>query len=143
MFVFIQSLFFKFSDSFETIFIFTKLGDWSGLEWFGLYGAYLVGTAELIAAIALITRFHAIGATMALGIITGAIFFHLATPLGVVQPVFDATGHIIGDDAGTLFVMACLVWLSSLTLVVKDLRAPSSTLLMLLNQFGLMKKDKK
>ena len=141
MFVFIQSLFFKFTDSFETIFIFSKLGDWSGLEWFGLYGAYIVGTAELIASIILITRFHAVGAVMALGIMTGAIFFHLATPLGVVQPAFDEAGRIIGDDAGGLFIMACLVWLSALILAIKDLRSPSSTLLTLLKQIGIIKES--
>ncbi|TBR44689.1 hypothetical protein CBF23_001175 [Marinomonas agarivorans] len=139
MFVFIQSLFFKFSDSFETVFIFSTLGDWSGLEWFGNYGAYMVGTAELIASIILVTKFRAIGAVMALGIMTGAIFFHLATPLGVVQPAFDANGHIIGDDAGGLFIMACLVWLSALVLVIRDLRSQDSLLLSLLKQVGIIK----
>lgn len=139
MFVFIQSLFFKFSDSYETVFIFSTLGDWSGLDWFGNYGAYLVGTTELIASLILVTRFNAVGAVMALGIMTGAIFFHLATPLGVVQPAFDEAGRIIGDDAGGLFIMACLVWLSALTLVIRDLRSPSSTLLTVLKQVGITK----
>ncbi len=38
-FVFIQSLFFKFTGSPETDFIFGTLGEWSGLAWFGKYGA--------------------------------------------------------------------------------------------------------
>lgn len=139
MFVFIQSLFFKFSDSFETVFIFSTLGEWSGLDWFGVYGAYMVGTAELIASIILATRFNAIGAVMALGIITGAIFFHLVTPIGIAQPVFDEAGHIVGDDAGTLFIMACLVWLSALVLIIKDLRADNSTLFCVLKKVGVIK----
>ena len=140
MFVFIQSLFFKFSGSYETQYIFGALGDWSGLAWFGTYGGYIIGTAELIASILLITRLHAIGALMAVGIMTGAIFFHLATPLGVVQPAFNAAGEVIGSDSGTLFIMACLVWISGVMLVIKDLKAPSSLLMDLMEKLGLVKK---
>ena len=139
MFVFIQSLFFKFSGSHETQYIFGILADWSGFTWFGVYGGYLIGIAELIASIILLTRLHAVGALMAVGIMTGAIFFHLATPLGVVQPAFNEVGDIIGDDAGTLFVMACLVWLSAVTLVVRDLKSSSSSLLSFCVKFGLIK----
>lgn len=128
IFVFVQSLFFKFSDSFETQYIFGILGEWSGLDWFGVYGGYMVGVAELIVSIILVTRYNAIGAVMGVGVMTGAIFFHLATPLGVVQPAFDAAGTIIGDDAGTLFVMACLVWLSAATLTFRDFTSSNSVI---------------
>jgi len=128
IFVFVQSLFFKFSDSFETQYIFGILGEWSGFDWFGVYGGYMVGVAELIVSIILVTRYNAIGAVMGVGVMTGAIFFHLATPLGVVQPAFDAAGTIIGDDAGTLFVMACLVWLSAATLAFKDFTSSNSVI---------------
>ncbi len=63
-FVFIQSLFFKFTGSYETDHIFGTLGEWSGIHWFGVYGGYLIGIAELIAAILLFTRFHGVGSTM-------------------------------------------------------------------------------
>lgn len=119
-FVFLQSLFFKFTNSLETQHIFGVLGQWSGFDWFARYGAYGVGTAELVAAILLFTRFHGIGAVMAFGIMTGAIFFHVFTPLGLTMPVFDDNGAVIGDDGGLLFGMACLVWLSALALMVKD-----------------------
>lgn len=122
-FVFVQSLFFKFTGSPETDYIFGTLGEWSGFDWFGRYGAYLVGTAELIASILLFTRFHGAGAVLALGIMSGAIFFHLFTPLGIVMPAYDAAGHAVGDDGGLLFTMACLVWLSALVLVVRDVRS--------------------
>jgi hypothetical protein len=141
MFVFIQSLFFKFSGSYETQYIFGALGDWSGLAWFGTYGGYIIGTAELIASILLVTRLHALGALMAAGIISGAIFFHLATPLGVVQPAFNAAGDVIGNDSGTLFIMACLVWVSAVMLVMKDLKDPSSLLLDLMAKVGILKKE--
>ena len=48
-----------------------------------------------------------IGAALALAIMTGAIFFHLVSPLGV-----DPYG-----DGGVLFKQACAVWLSSLVIL--------------------------
>jgi hypothetical protein len=74
-----------------------------------------------------------LGALMAIGIMTGAIFFHLFTPLGIVMPHFDAsTGLQTGDDAGILFVMACLTWISALALALIELRNPESYLSKLL-----------
>ncbi|MGF1707517.1 hypothetical protein [Enterovibrio baiacu] len=119
-FVFVQSLFFKFTGSPETTFIFGTLGEWSGLAWFGQYGAYMVGIAELIASILLFTRLHALGALMAVGTMTGAIFFHLFTPIGVAQPAFNEAGEVVGNDGGILFVMACLVWLSAAFLLYQS-----------------------
>ncbi|MHC6527363.1 MULTISPECIES: hypothetical protein [unclassified Vibrio] len=122
-FVFIQSLFFKFTGSYETDHIFGTLAEWSGLAWFGTYGGYLIGIAELIASILLFTRFHGLGALMAVGIMSGAIFFHLFTPLGVIMPAFDDTGKVVGDDGGLLFGMACLVWLCAAFLALRDWRS--------------------
>ena len=116
-FVFVQSLFFKFSNSYETQHIFGEIGDWSGLTWFGHYGGYLIGSAELVAALLLMTSLWYWGAIMAAGIMVGAIIFHLFTPLGVVMPAFNDTGKIIGDDGGTLFIMACLTCCSAFGLV--------------------------
>lgn len=121
-FVFVQSLFFKFTGSYETDYIFGTLANWSGLDWFGQVGGYLIGGAELIAAILLFTRWHGLGALMAVGIMSGAIFFHLFTPLGIVMPEFDATGSIVGNDSGLLFGMACTVWLCGVYLIVQDLK---------------------
>lgn len=120
-FIFLQSLFFKFSNSPETQFIFSTLGEWSGVTWFGLYGGYLIGIAELIAVILLFIKpTHAIGALLSLGIISGAIVFHLFTPLGIAQPVFDSRGDIIGDDGGLLFIMACGIFLAAIVLLLID-----------------------
>jgi uncharacterized membrane protein YphA (DoxX/SURF4 family) len=102
-FVFVQSLFFKFTGSEESIFIFSTLRDWSGIGLFEPAGRWIIGTAELIASILLfVPRARIFGAAMAIGIMTGAIFFHLFTPLGVV----------IMGDGGELFTLACGVWLS-------------------------------
>ena len=110
-FVFIQSLFFKFTGAPETVHIFTTIGTWLSLQVFADYGAYAVGIAELIASILLfVPRTQAVGAALALAIMTGAIFFHLVSPLGVVV-VNEAMG--VESDGGLLFGMACGVWISA------------------------------
>ena len=127
-FVFIQSLFFKFTGSPETEHIFGTLNDWAGqtigIENLfiapGIFNAYVIGTAELIASILLLAGLFTskrflipVGALLSLGIISGAIFFHLFTPLGV---------EVMGDG-GTLFFMACGIFLASIALILfnKDL----------------------
>ena len=120
--VFVQSLFFKFTNSFETQHIFGTIGDWMAgigfLEFaaagFAAYGGYTVGTVELIASILLLVRkTQALGAAVAFAVISGAIFFHLFTPLGVSVVINEA-----GDrDGGQLFAMAVLVWLFSVTIM--------------------------
>lgn len=117
-FVFIQSLFFKFAGSEETVIIFNTIADWmagidilSGIaEPFRSYGGWTVGLTELVASILLlIPKTRLWGAVLALGTISGAIFFHLFTPLGVDRAV-DAMGN---TDGGVLFYMACAVWVAS------------------------------
>lgn len=136
-FVFVQSLFFKFTGSYETEHIFGVLAEWSGFTWFGIYGGYLIGTAELIASILLFTRFHGLGAIMAVGIMSGAIFFHLFTPLGIQMPEFNSAGNIIGYDGGLLFGMACLVWLCSAFLSIKDIKYQHGFLASLIKPKGI------
>ena len=116
-FVFIQSLFFKFTGSPETDHIFGTLDKWAGsfgLEGIfspsGIFSQYVIGSAELVASIVLLVTLvigakavHGLGALLALGIISGAIMFHLFTPLGI---------EVMGDG-GLLFFMACGVWLSA------------------------------
>lgn len=132
LFVFIQSLFFKFSGSEETEIIFGTIGDWmasiGGLSSlapaFMQYGGYVIGGAELVASVLLIvpkTRFW--GALMGIGVISGAIFFHLLTPLGVDRTV-DAAGN---TDGGVLFFMACGVWVSCAILIFLNRPAAAQT----------------
>ena len=123
-FVFIQSLFFKFTDSVETQYIFGTLEAWgTSLGWTGLFAhdgifsQYVVGTGELIASTLLLAGLRVsvlrpVGALMALGVISGAIFFHLFTPLGV--SVLNAGGT---HDGGELFALACGVWVAAVLLL--------------------------
>ncbi len=122
-FVFVQSLFFKFSGSPETVYIFQgKLDPWAASLGFpglfapgGLFSANVVGGFELIASVLLIAgalmasnrTLQVLGAAMGLGVISGAIFFHLFTPLGVAVVNTDGS-----SDGGELFMLACGVWIS-------------------------------
>jgi hypothetical protein len=125
-FVFIQSLFFKFTDSPETQYIFGTLDAWgAGLGFTGLFARngifsqYVVGSAELVASLTLLAGLVrrqsvlvAMGALLAMGVISGAIFFHLFTPLGV--QVLNTDGTL---DGGELFGLACGVWIASAVLI--------------------------
>lgn len=127
-FVFIQSLFFKFTGSYETDHIFGTLGEWAGLPWFAEYGGVGTGIVELIASLLLFSRWWAWGALIAFEVIAGAIVFHLFTPLGIAMPLFDEAGNIIGNDSGTLFVMACVTFLCAGAIVIKDWTSETSQL---------------
>ena len=121
-FVFLQSLFFKFTGSEETVIIFNTIGTWmadiglpqSFARAFSNYGGTATGIVELIAGIlVLIPATRVWGALAGLMVMSGAIFFHLFTPLGVDR-IVDASGN---TDGGLLFFMACGVWLSSAALL--------------------------
>ena len=122
-FVFVQSLFFKFSNAPETVYIFeTKLDAWAASLGFpglfapgGIFSAKVVGSAELVASVLMLAGaalasqrgLQVIGAAMGLAVISGAIFFHLFTPLGVAVQNTDGS-----SDGGELFGLACGVWLA-------------------------------
>lgn len=120
--IFVQSLFFKFSNSFETQHIFNTIGQWmEGIGFlsfaaagFAAVGGYVVGSVELLASVLLlIRRTQPIGAAIAFVVISGAIFFHLFTPLGVSVIINEA-----GDrDGGQLFGMAVLIWVFSVDIM--------------------------
>ncbi|MCW5745301.1 MAG: hypothetical protein KIT36_03775 [Alphaproteobacteria bacterium] len=131
-FIFVQSLFFKFTDSPETQHIFGTLNTWAlslGLPGVfarsGIFSQYVIGSAELVAAVLLLAGLlsgrallQGAGALLSLGVISGAIFFHLFTPLGVV--VVNSDGS---RDGGELFILACGVWLASAAILLLRRRA--------------------
>jgi len=126
-FVFLQSLFFKFANAPETQHIFGTLDVWAasfGMAGIfaptGLFSQYVIGGAELVAsslvlAGAFLPRWRALqglGGLLGAAIMTGAIGFHIFTPLGIE----------VQGDGGTLFIMACIVWTSGLFIGLTRLR---------------------
>ena len=98
--IMLQTLYFKFTAAPESVYIFTTIG----LEPYGRIG---IGILELIASILLLiatTRVY--GALLAIGLMAGALFYHL-TCLGIV----------VQNDDGYLFslciavLVLCLVYL--------------------------------
>lgn len=104
--ILLQTLFFKFTGAEESVYIFKTVSEWltgsDSLEASMRLGS---GATELLAAALLLIpkpRAAAAGAAVALGTISGAIFFHL-TALGV----------IVQDDGGVLFALAVVVFVGS------------------------------
>jgi len=98
-----QTLFFKFTGARESVYIFSTLG----MEPWGRIGS---GVAELIASILLLLpSTAAMGALVSLGVISGAIFFHL-TKLGIALPNVG--------DRGELFALALVVFACSAAVLV-------------------------
>ncbi len=101
--ILLQTLYFKFSGSVESRYIFTTVG----ME---PWGRYAVGIFELIAgAMLMINRTAWLGAGIALGLMAGAIFMHL-TKLGIV----------VMDDGGYLFFLAIIVTISCSYILLTD-----------------------
>lgn len=99
----LQSLFFKFSAAPESVYIFSTLG----MEPVGRIGS---GVGELIASILLLIPATSwLGALMGLGVISGAIFFHL-TKLGIE---IQGDGGLLFGYAVVVFVCCAVVaWMS-------------------------------
>lgn len=92
--IMLQTLFFKFTGSEESIYIFTTLG----MEPWGRIGT---GVFELIASILLLwPGATAFGALLGIGLMSGALFFHL-TKLGIE----------VKGDGGLLFIYGLIVFI--------------------------------
>jgi putative oxidoreductase len=99
--VMLQTLYFKFSASPESVYIFTTVG----IEPWGRIG---VGVLELIASVLILIPSTAwLGAGLALGLMVGAIGMHL-TLLGVQIQIQGRS------DGGQLFLYAVIVTICSL-----------------------------
>lgn len=120
--VFLDSLRFKFTNAPETQVIFGKLDAWAAgfgagglFDQTGLFSQYVIGSAELVASALLLLgifpalrRLQTLGALIAVAVMTGAVSFHMFTPLGI-DP---------NNDGGGLFAMAVTVWLASIAYLV-------------------------
>lgn len=101
--ILLQASVFKFIGAPETVHIFTTMG----VE---PWGRFLTGILEVAAGVMLLVpRTAALGAALALGVISGAILSHL-TVLGIA---IEAIG-----DSGEMFGMAIAVFVASLVVLV-------------------------
>lgn len=135
--VFLMSLPYKFGGHPDTQHIFGTIGVWMqetisadlGL-WFIKNGAVTVGAFELLTALLLLSPvifwgikkiaptvnvpsrevIHAFGGLLAAGIMAGAMFFHLITPLGI------EVLHNGQSDGGSLFYAAVSIFVFGLIL---------------------------
>ncbi|MGB0360749.1 MAG: hypothetical protein ACPGEF_05000 [Endozoicomonas sp.] len=139
--VFLSSLPYKFSNHPDTQHIFGIIGQWIGNtfnlgagDWFSHYGAIAVGLSELSVSLLLIVPaifliiskisgrpsiidvrwFHCLGGLAASIVMAGAIFFHLATPLGIVVL------HEGKSDGGSLFYAASSIMILGLAMAVSN-----------------------
>ncbi len=120
--VFLDSLRFKFTNAIETQVIFGRLDAWAAsfgagglFAQTGLFSQYVIGSAELLASTLLLLglvpalrRLQTVGALIAVAVMTGAVNFHLWTPLGI-DP---------NNDGGGLFFMAVTVWITSVVMLI-------------------------
>jgi hypothetical protein len=120
--VFLDSLRYKFTNHPNTQEIFGRLDGWAGslgapglFSHTGLFSQYVIGSAELAASTLLLVgllprfvRLNALGAAIGLAVMTGAVSFHLFTPLGI-DP---------NSDGGGLFAAAATIWISSIVLLL-------------------------
>lgn len=141
--VFLLSLPYKFTLHPDTQHIFGTIGMWmEGIlgekigHWFANYGSYAVGGVELITSLILfspvlfwfLTKFkllkcaparslvHAIGALIASGVMAGAVFFHLFTPLGI------EVIHEGQSDGGSLFYAAVSILVLGFVVFIANYR---------------------
>lgn len=113
--VFIPSLFFKFSAAAESVHIFEVVGEWLGMSFFEPYGRIAIGAAELVASLLLlIPATQVFGAILGLGIMSGAITFHLFSPLGITVRWMENGAP---QEDGSLFFLAVLTFISCIVII--------------------------
>ena len=146
-YVFLGSLPYKFTNHPDTQHIFTTIGDWLGGflgtgigAAFSRFGAYVVGSLELLTSLALLApialwlvgkargrrvgpsraTLHAFAGLAASALMAGAVFFHLASPLGIVVL------HEGESDGGSLFYAATSILVLGLVLFAMNVRRARS-----------------
>ena len=142
-YVFLASLPYKFTRHPDTQHIFGTIGAWlEGVlgravgRWFADFGPFVVGGFELLTSIVLLlpallwvvakiraaenagarAKCHCIGGLMAAAVMSGAVFFHLFTPLGV------EVLHQGQSDGGSLFYAAVSILALGLVMFALNLK---------------------
>ncbi|SDE06461.1 DoxX family protein [Kordiimonas lacus] len=133
--IFLPTLPMKFGGAPVTDHIFMTVGQFLGLGFFETSGAKIIGSLELLSVILLLVpKLRAFGALLASGLMAGAIFFHLASPLGVVVR-WQENGEM--QEMPDLFIMAIIAFASALWLVLRH----KDTLLAILGKSGTSSDD--
>lgn len=102
--ILLQTLYFKFTAHPQSVKLFTELG----LEPWGRIGT---GALELVASVLILyTRTTSIGAALGLGLMSGAIYFHL-TKLGII---FD------GDPVLFIYAVTVFVCCAALLIIYRN-----------------------
>ena len=92
-----------------SVWLFTVLSDWLFLDGHEKSFRLFVASLEIVASVLVVVPFTRMwGAALALGLMSGAIFFHVVSPLGI-DPY---------KDGGALFKEACAIWLSAVFILV-------------------------
>jgi hypothetical protein len=87
-----------------SVWLFTVLSDWLHIGGYEKPFRLFVASMEIAASVLVVVPWTRMwGAGLALGVMSGAIFCHLVSPLGI-DPY---------SDGGALFKEACAVWLSA------------------------------
>ena len=95
---------YKLTGNEGSVWLFTVLSDWLGIHGHEKPFRLAVASVEILASVlAVLPRTRLYGGLLALGVMSGAIFFHLVSPLGI-----DPYG-----DGGQLFIRACMTWLAA------------------------------
>jgi len=109
-YVFVWYLQYKFTGHEGSVWLFTVITDWLGLNGHEKAMRIGVGSAELTAAIlCFIPRLRAIGAALTIALMGGAVFFHVASPLGI-DP-YDDGAKLFKEACATIVAGAVLLWL--------------------------------
>ena len=138
-FIFLGSLPYKFTLHPDTQHIFGTIGEWLGTflgsgfgSLFSQFGSYVVGGFELLTSIILLApvllwikslitkqtfgnvriRCHQVGGLLASMVMAGAVFFHLASPLGI------EVLHEGESDGGSLFKAAVSILILGVVLFI-------------------------
>lgn len=121
--IMLQTLYFKFTAHPQSVALFTTIG----LEPYGRIG---IGILELIASVfILIPRTTGIGALLTVGLMSGALFFHLTT-LGI---------QVDGDSV--LFMYALITLIAALLLIAYNAQKLLAMLRLIMkgkNPFGVL-----
>ena len=96
---------FKLTGNAGSVELFTTLATWLHIPDYEKPFRLTVAVAEICAAVlVVIPATRILGAALTLGLMSGAIFFHVASPLGI-DPY---------DDGAVLFREACATWASAM-----------------------------